>query len=279
MKRLMSLTVAMSLGVVTSATASAPSLRGSPASMIQQNQVAKDHSLSFNRTGAQIRQAVERGELVELKGNADYSVADFVSFPFLQPEGLLFVERLAAQYREACGQKLVVTSAVRPSSAQPSNAHQLSVHPAGMAVDLRVSDRAECRSWLESSLLAMEGAGVLNGIRENRPPHYHVAVFPKQYREYAEAQMAIEAEEALALAEEEAARLAVAPRVAEVISEAGVASALVSADPEKSSGAARTAVMAVLAIPFGIGMTLRKRLRRDSRQRTALTAHREPPAR
>ncbi len=265
MKRLMSLTVAMSLGVVTSATASAPSLRGSPASMIQQNQVAKDHSLSFNRTGAQIRQAVERGELVELKGNADYSVADFVSFPFLQPEGLLFVERLSAQYREACGQKLVVTSAVRPSSAQPSNAHQLSVHPAGMAVDLRVSDRAECRSWLESSLLAMEAAGVLNGIRENHPPHYHVAVFPKQYREYAEAQMVIEAEEALALAEEETARLAAAPPVAEVISEAGVASALVSADPEKSSGVARTAVMALLAVPFGIGMTLRKRLRRDSR--------------
>jgi hypothetical protein len=265
MNRLMSLTVALSLGLVTNAAASAPSLRGSPASMVQQNQVAKEHSLSFYRTGAEIRQAVERGELVELRGNADYSVADFVSFPFLQPEGLLFVERLASQYREACGQKLVVTSAVRPSSGQPSNAHRLSVHPAGMAVDLRVSDRAACRSWLESALLGMEAAGVLNGIREHHPPHYHVAVFPTQYREYAEARMAIEAEEALALAAEEAARLAAAPPVAEVIAQAGATSALVAPETEKSSGSARTAVMALLAIPFGIGLTLRKRLRRENR--------------
>jgi hypothetical protein len=264
MKRLMSLTVALSLGIVTNAAASAPSLRGSPAAMIQQNQVAKDHSLRFYRTGAEIRAAVERGELVELKGNADYSVASFVSFPFLQPEGLLFVERLAAQYREACGQKLVVTSAVRPSNGQPSNAHRLSVHPAGMAVDLRVSDRASCRSWLESALLGMEAAGVLNGIREHHPPHYHVAVFPRQYREYAEARMAIEAEKALALKVEEAALPPAGPTVAEVIGQAGATSAMVSVETEKSSGAARTALMALLAIPFGIGLTLRKRFRRDS---------------
>jgi len=182
------------------------SLRGSRAGMIEQNTIAKEHGLAFYRTAADIRAAVASGQLVELTGNADYEVADFVSFPYGQPELRLFVERLAGQYHEACGQKLVVTSAVRPSSRQPANAHSLSVHPAGMAVDLRVSDRASCRSWLESALLGMERHGVINGIREFHPPHYHVAVFPGPYAAYVEERLAAEAEEAAAADE---ARLAV----------------------------------------------------------------------
>jgi hypothetical protein len=160
--------------------------------MVQQNQVAKKHGLTFYRTPADIRAGVERGELVELAGNADYDVASFVSHPFLQPAAKLWVERVAAQYRAACGQKLVVTSAVRPANGQPSNAHALSVHPAGMALDLRVSDRAACRTWLESALLGMERRGVINGIREHHPPHYHVAVFPEQYAAWVAKQPALE---------------------------------------------------------------------------------------
>jgi len=137
-------------------------------------------------------------------------VADFVSFPFGQPELRLFVERLASQYHEACGQKLVVTSAVRPASSQPANAHALSVHPAGMAVDLRVSDRASCRSWLENALLGMERAGVINGIREFHPPHYHVAVFPGPYAAYVEERLAAEASEAAEAAAKAQARRAAA---------------------------------------------------------------------
>jgi hypothetical protein len=187
------------LAATASATElSAASLRGSPAAMVEQNTVARQHGLAFYRNAGEIRAAVQRGDLVRLEGNIHYGVADFVSFPFLHPAAHLFVERLAAQYHSACGQRLVVTSAVRPSSAQPSNAHRLSVHPAGMAVDLRVSDRAACRNWLESALMGMERNGLINGIREFHPPHYHVAVYPGPYLAHAQRQMADEDRAALA---------------------------------------------------------------------------------
>lgn len=258
MRRILGLVMALTIGGASTAAANAPSLRGSPASMVQQNQVAKEHSLPFYRTGTEIQQAVASGELVELPGNENYEVADFVRHPFLQPEALLFVERLSEQYREACGQKLVVTSGVRPTSGQPSNAHRLSVHPAGMAVDLRVSDRAACRSWLESALLGMESRGLLNAVREYHPPHYHVAVFPKQYRAYAEERMAAEAEQAREAEAQLASRVAdKAP--ARVMEEAAGASALVPAERERSASSTRAGLIAILAVPFGIGMALRKR--------------------
>jgi hypothetical protein len=179
-------------GAATTVSAREPSLRGSPAAMKEQNRVAQQHGLKFYRTSEDIMAAVERGDLVPLTGNANYEVADFVRHPFAHPAALLFVERLSAQYHEACGQKLVVTSAVRPAANQPRNAHALSVHPAGMALDLRVSDRQSCRAWLEDALMNMERRGVLNGIRERTPPHYHVALYPEQYMAYAAERMALE---------------------------------------------------------------------------------------
>jgi hypothetical protein len=194
-RQLMTTLVALtaSSGVLAAAAEASPSLRGSPASMREQNQVAREHGLNFYRTGEEIHAAVERGDLVPLEGNADYTVADFVRFPFAHPAAVLFVERLSKQYREACGQQLVVTSAVRPSNGQPRNAHALSVHPAGMALDLRVSDRASCRAWLEGALMNMESRGLLNGIRERTPPHYHVALYPEPYMAFALERMAEEA--------------------------------------------------------------------------------------
>jgi hypothetical protein len=239
----------------------APSLRGSPAAMQQQNRVAKEHGLTFYRTTEEIRAAVGRGDLVELEGNADYAVADFVRLPYVQPELLMFVERLSAQYRASCGQRLVVTSAVRPSNGQPSNAHALSVHPAGMALDLRVSDRASCRSWLEGALLGLERRGVLNGIREFRPPHYHVAVFPEQYMEYVAPLLAAEAE-ARAIAEAEAAALAAAEAERAAEAAAAEAAALAAASTGTRTPLVAT-IMLLLAIP--VGRAIRDRRRGDRR--------------
>jgi LysM repeat protein len=168
---------------LASAPVHAQSLRGSPQAMQVQNRIAKQHDYTFLRTGAQVRQFVAAGYLVKLPGNADYQLAA-VSYPYARPAVKTFVERLSAQYRAACGERLVVTSLTRPVREQPRNASALSVHPAGMAVDLRVSGRSQCRSWLERTLLSLERQGVLNAIRENRPPHYHVALFPNQYTQY-----------------------------------------------------------------------------------------------
>ncbi len=179
----------------------AASIRGSPESMREQHSVAVQHGLDFYQTADEIQRAVQRGDLVPLPGDENYVVADFVSHPYAQPEARLFVERLAAQYREACGEQLVVTSATRAIDEQPRNAHRLSVHPAGMAIDFRVSVNEECRVFMERALLSMESRNLINGIREFRPPHYHVAIYPLQYAEYAAVRIAEEEEERARLAQ------------------------------------------------------------------------------
>lgn len=164
-------------------SAFAAGLRGSPSSMREQHSVAVNESLSFSDDAAEVRRLVEKGGLEQIVPNADYGMSG-VSYPYAVPEVRTFVERIARQYREANGAMLVVTSLTRPSSLQPRNAHELSVHPAGMAVDFRVPETAKERQWLESVLLKLENAGVLDVTRERFPPHYHVAVFPIPYAAY-----------------------------------------------------------------------------------------------
>ena len=174
--------IALALLVGTS-MAEAQSLRGSPTKMQTQNRVARQHDYTFLRTANDIRRFTDLGLLVPVRGNADYGLAG-VSFPYARPAVKTFVERLASQYRSACGERLVVTSLTRPSTRQPRNASPLSVHPAGMAVDLRVPANATCRGWLERTLVGLDRQGVVSAIRENNPPHYHVAVYPTPYLHY-----------------------------------------------------------------------------------------------
>jgi LysM repeat protein len=163
--------------------AEAQTLRGSAASLDRQNEQARLHDFTYLRTPEQVRQFVEAGYLVPVRPTRDMDIHR-VSFPYARPEARLFLERLSAQYRAACGEKLVVTSLTRPLSNQPVNASSRSVHPTGMAVDLRRSARAACRNWLESALLGLERQGLVEAIYERNPPHYHVAVFPQPYSRY-----------------------------------------------------------------------------------------------
>ncbi|HYC53221.1 MAG TPA: DUF5715 family protein, partial [Gemmatimonadaceae bacterium] len=158
-------------------------LGGSRASIREQNEIAKEHDFTFLRTAAQVREFVAKERLVEVVPNEDLLVSK-VSFPYTRPILKTFIERLAAQYRRATGEQLVVTSLTRPTSMQPRNASPLSVHPAGMAVDFRVPKTAAERQWLEATLLSLEDRGLLDVTRERRPPHYHVAVFPDEYESY-----------------------------------------------------------------------------------------------
>ena len=161
------------------------SLLGSRASLLRQNEEAREHDFTYLRTVADVRDFARRGLLVRLWGNSDYLLAsDDVSFPYARPEVKLFIERLARQYHRDCGERLVVTSLTRPLTRQPPNASELSVHPTGMAADLRRSSRGSCRRWLESTLLVLEGKGVLDATREQWPPHYHVTLFPDPYLRY-----------------------------------------------------------------------------------------------
>ena len=163
----------------------AQSLRGSTRSVDLQFRVAQDHDFTFLQSPGQVERFVESGYLVRVRANRYFELHG-VSYPYARPETRTFILRLSEQYRRACGEKLVVTSLTRPLSRQPNNASSRSVHPTGMAVDIRRTNNMACRSWLESVLLSLEGAGVLEATRESRPPHYHVALFPRPYARYVE---------------------------------------------------------------------------------------------
>ena len=154
---------------------------------VMQEQYAKGEEYDYTplRDAAHVKRFVELGLLVPVPGNADYRLHE-VSFPYARPEAKLLVERLARQYRNACGEQLVVTSLTRPLNRQPPNSSRYSVHPRGMAVDLRRSNSRACRSWLEDVLLYLEASGTLDVTRERRPPHYHIAVYTREYVAYVE---------------------------------------------------------------------------------------------
>ena len=165
--------------------ADAASLSGSRNSLARQNNQARAHDFTYLRTRSQVNYFVGKGLLVPVRGNSDFEL-HAVSFPYARPAVKTFVERLARQYRDACGERLVVTSLTRPRNHQPRNASPLSVHPTGMAVDLRRSNNRKCRNWLEAVLLSLEAKGVLEANRERWPPHYHIAVYPRPYERYVE---------------------------------------------------------------------------------------------
>ena len=164
--------------------AEAASLTPTRPALLRQVSQARGHGFTYASTSSDVSRLLRSGELVALPGNRDYVVKYSVKLPYARPEVKLFVERLSKQYRAACGEKLVVTSLVRPKNQQPPNSSPLSVHPTGMALDLRVSGSRACRSWLESALVGLEASGTLEAARERRPPHYHVVVFPRQYASY-----------------------------------------------------------------------------------------------
>lgn len=161
----------------------AQSLQGSRSSVDRMYRTAQQQDLYFYQTSSGVRRAADRGTFVRLGGNADYQLAA-VSNPYVLPATRTFVQRLAAQYRSACGQRLVVTSAARPKSQRLVNSVDRSVHPTGMAVDLRRPSPGRCLTWLRSTLLALEGRGLLEATEERNPAHFHVAIFPAEYRRY-----------------------------------------------------------------------------------------------
>lgn len=165
--------------------APAQSLRGSMASVERMYDYAVNDGLTFYETANDVRWAAARGELVQLRSDHGYEMHG-VAFPFVRPATLTFVERLSADYDSTCGEELVVTSGVRPETRQPRNSSQRSVHPTGMAVDLR-RPSGRCLTWMRRELLSLENTGVIEATEEHHPAHFHVAVFAKEYLQYAAA--------------------------------------------------------------------------------------------
>jgi hypothetical protein len=161
----------------------AQTLRGSRSSVERMYDQAQRQDLTFYRSSRGVRSAAREGDLVRLQANDDYRISG-ASFAYALPTTRTFVQRLASQYHDYCGERLVVTSATRPRSMRLRNSVTESVHPTGMAVDLRKPSRGSCLRWLRQTLLEVEGEGVVDATEEHHPPHFHVAVFPDQYADY-----------------------------------------------------------------------------------------------
>jgi len=164
----------------------AQSLRGTRAKVVRVHDHAIEEGLAFHATSRAVTSSVRDGALVRLSGNADYRVNEGVRWPYVRPEAEVFVTRLASQYRAACGEQLVVTSAVRPKNQQPWNASERSVHPTGIAVDFR-KPRGRCLTWMRRTLGQLQKSGLIDATEEFRPPHFHVVVLPAPYAKYVQA--------------------------------------------------------------------------------------------
>lgn len=185
--------------LVLPVAARAQSLRGSYASINRMYRHARAERLRFYETPLDVRRATRAGALVPLTPDANFTLAH-VGYPVARPATRTFVDRFGAEYRARCGERLVVTSATRPATRQPPNSTPHSVHPTGMAVDLRKPRGAACLRWMRHTLLQLEGAGLIEVTEEFAPPHFHVAVYPTPYTRYVLARTPAPARAAVALA-------------------------------------------------------------------------------
>jgi LysM repeat protein len=156
----------------------AQTLKGSAASINKQHRAALSYGYAFVDRARSVQNYIRPGQLERVSPGPHMALHD-VSYPYAVPSTKAFLSRLSQQYHYTCGEKLTVTSLLRPRDRQPSNSVARSVHPTGMAVDLRIPRTAKCRDWLERTLLSLERQGAVDVTRERYPPHYHVAVFNK----------------------------------------------------------------------------------------------------
>jgi uncharacterized protein (DUF2249 family) len=151
-------------------------LHGSKASVERMYDFAVSHRYPFYLTPTNLDTAIAHGKLVALTGDSTYELTRGVGFSYATREAKQFVTLFAPQYLAACGAPLTVTSAARPMSRQPHNANPHSVHPTGIAVDIRRPPPGPCLTWVRGALAELETKGILEATEEHHPVHLHIAV-------------------------------------------------------------------------------------------------------
>lgn len=164
------------LGVaLPAAPAGAQTLRGSRTAVDRAYTYATRRGLTFARSRRDVDRQTRAGGLVRLGGSRNYRLRG-VTHPYARPATRALLAHLASRYRRQCREPLVVTSALRPTSIRLPNSVQKSVHPTGLALDLR-APRGRCRPWLRDELLTLERRGLVDATEERRPAHFHVIVY------------------------------------------------------------------------------------------------------
>jgi LysM repeat protein len=151
-------------------------LQGSKASVEKMYDFALRHRYPFYLTPTNLDTAIAHGKLVALTGDSTYELTRGVGFSYATREAKQFVTAFAPQFLAACGAPLTVTSAARPMSRQPHNANPHSVHPTGIAVDLRRPPPGPCLTWVRGALAELESKGIVEATEEHHPVHLHIAV-------------------------------------------------------------------------------------------------------
>ena len=157
----------------------------------QQLQYALDHQLPRMTTEAEYQSRVDSGYFVRLEG-------PFLDVrarrPYALPTTVAFLIRMSQAYSAAgCGQ-LIIMDALRLTTERPVNGSVYSVHPTGMAVDIRTKYiPIECADWLRAYVSQKEAAGEVDGTQELRPEHLHVVVVPLQLPESSSPQVVVSA--------------------------------------------------------------------------------------
>ena len=137
---------------------------------------AQRYRYPFYLTPTTLDDAIAKGKLVPLTGDENYELTRGVGFSYATAEAREFVMQFAPQYLAACGVPLTVTSAARPMSRQPRNANPHSVHPTGIAVDIRRPYPGPCLTWVRNALAQLEARGFVEATEEHHPVHLHIAV-------------------------------------------------------------------------------------------------------
>jgi LysM repeat protein len=151
-------------------------LHGSKASVEKMYDFAQRYRYPFYLTPTTLDDAIAKGKLVPLTGDENYELTRGVGFSYSTVEAREFITQFAPQYLAACGVPLTVTSAARPMSRQPRNANPHSVHPTGIAVDIRRPFPGPCLTWVRNALAQLEERGYVEATEEHHPVHLHIAV-------------------------------------------------------------------------------------------------------
>ena len=175
---LVALALPLVLPLAPRRAAAQATLRGSTRSVDRAHATAVARRLTFHRSRATIERGAARGSYVRLVNTATYRLRG-VGVPYVLPTTRTVLGELAARYRRQCGERLVVTSGMRLTISRLINSTPKSVHPTGLAFDLR-APRGRCRHWIRRELLAMERRGLVDATEERFPPHLHVVVYRGQ---------------------------------------------------------------------------------------------------
>lgn len=179
------LTLLSFLYTATPLNAHPASLASDTAEMKRILNVTNEAKIPQITQAAQVNSFVAAGTLVPLYRIASvqregypYDLSE-VSSPYLRPEAYTFMRQLVKSFNQECGRlPLTITSAVRlPKIHASVGGSPRSVHPHGLAFDVRTHDRRPDElHWLTRYLLAAETLGYIGAVEEKHNPHLHIAV-------------------------------------------------------------------------------------------------------